>query len=319
MQNFKNIIIMFFCIAFSLCAGFLIRFFIHEYTSIKNDAADLFAIGAFVIFFIATLTLSMIREHISSDSAQDLLLSTASNLERAKSFAALFSIVFGASAALFAAQTVHQADSGSLQNNRIENAIDRYDQLEDEIEDIQLRLSRLHSQKAPAEDTKEQIADLEFQKDYKQKEKNEILLSSTYAEELRARNERQVDGVYLFDFFSSVLVRFGTIFILLYIFSILIGEYRRLDRRHMEVKQLLLAKRLNDQGITADAILNIRKALEIDDTPRTLRTNKSDLIITENFSELTSKTATAIFESAGSALQKSVPSDGQKTKDHGGK
>lgn len=307
MSNFKNIIIMLFCIALSFLAGFAVRGFIIIYTNLDKKFTDFFAIGAFIVFFIASLTLTMIREHISEDSAQDLLLSTASNLERSKSFAALFAIVFGASAALFAAQTVHQADTGSLQNNRIENAIDRYDQLNYEIEDIQWRLSKLRSQKEPATDAAEQITELESQKAYKEKEQDRILTSETYQEELRARNNRQVDGIFLFDFFSSVLVRLGTIFILLYIFSILIGEYRRLDRRHMEIKQLLLAKRLNDQRITSEAISKLRKALEIDDTPRILRANKSDLLMSENFSDLTSKTATAILESARNTLKTSLP------------
>jgi len=81
---------------------------------------------------------------------------------------------------------------------------------------------------------------------------------------------REIDGVFLFQFFSGLIVRIGTILILLYLFNICVKEYRRVDRRHsvfIEVASsyLILQKPNIDLALLRDA----RKSIHVDDgTPK---------------------------------------------------
>jgi len=98
------------------------------------------------------------------------------------------------------------------------------------------------------------------------------------------RNRQSIDGAFLFGFFSNLLVRIGTIMILLYLFSVLVREYRRIDKRHLELQQILLSTKLQLEGFDIELIKRARSVIKIDDTPNKSDTNETDTLFAEKFS-----------------------------------
>lgn len=75
----------------------------------------------------------------------------------------------------------------------------------------------------------------------------------------------EVDGQFLFDYFSSFFVRLASVAISLGFFTIVFYQFRRSDRQRAELEIIKLAYIMYNEGVSYDGMSSTRKSLAISD------------------------------------------------------
>lgn len=88
---------------------------------------------------------------------------------------------------------------------------------------------------------------------------NEIIEARTSSETVNA--DGTVKQIFVFQFISSIIVRLGTLGIILLLFGVALRQYRRYDRQILELRQVHLAISLAESGKSYAELKTIRESV----------------------------------------------------------
>lgn len=265
--------------------------------------ADVEGLIASTVFFTSSLIL-LIHTHdpktIELANSSAVIQSALKSLSIQKLAIAAGSIAIGIIAAYIAGQTILSTsnnygllDSDEPTTTAYSNRQEEYSKLSNELLDKSI---------TPTEQEAVTAKLTLLSKEIERIEKSGRL-------EIEAENKKNrepVDGVFLFRFFSNLFVRIGTIVILLYLFSVFVREYRKLDKRHLEFQQILLSFKLQEEGTNVELVKAARESIKIDDTPVQSETNEGDTQFADSYTDIVTKPVEKMSDITKSATQKIV-------------
>lgn len=199
-------------------------------------------------------------------------------LKKQMLLAAVFTAATGGLSIFLTAQTIYEADQAQTQfveNRAILNS----------LEDTQR--SRDDLQKSIPVDLSDQTA-LVLQEQLRALN-SEIRQLNLQVSGESARTVTNPDGSisseFLFQFFSNLFVRLGTIAIVVIMFGICFAQFRRLSTRYQEVYQLGLIVVMTEEGLDIDRAKAARAAFHIADEPSKVEKGSLETVFADQMND----------------------------------
>ena len=260
----------------SFLVGLISNLVFDELFSMASSDASAFGFVTGAAVFVIFITYRIVPGPSDEDSGTSTIHASLKVLSIQKLVAAVGALALGIAAAFVAGQTIITATTSSEQLTPRTPATTAY-------ESILQQQSELIS-RARNPDTESGTEALKLALEAASSALKRIEESGRLEFEATANSStQQIDGAFLFAFFSNLFVRVGTILILLFLFSVVVREYRRVDKRHLELQQILLASKLQTEQFDVEALKQARSILRIDDTPKRTDTNEADTQFSEKF------------------------------------
>jgi len=264
-------------ISFSILIALYAENYYYVYTTYESDFYFLITAACLTIIFFTAATLYFFR---TPEEAPTLKLTSVetidhqiNNLSRQKFLLACVSIALGVYAIYVATRGIEVAKSTvpsreaysldktiSLANRQLEQLLDTVPTIDGNTQEFQLK--RL-------EKTEKILSEIEIQ----QTERNRIL---------NQIESGSISGTFLFEFFSNILVRIGTIAITLTLWGFCFGLYRRCDIRINELKSTLLALKLVESRTELEQFKIARDAVIIIDEPKKLTATSVENVLSNH-------------------------------------
>ena len=292
-KNFTGMIIL---LVFGIAAAFLTVSILDEFTSLRANVGLFLFITMSLTWGFGVVWFSNFKEKIEIVDSQDNLSNTIRQLAVQKVGVAIAAIAIGVTAAILSGQTISTTANTSNSLEIKTPANDSYQRLltkrEEQISEFSVEGTGTSDSRSKAlEETNKAISSL--------------VQSGRLDEESKTNGtSREIDGVFLFQFFSNLTVRVGTILIVLYIFNIFVKEFRRIDRRHSQFMEILIALLMQKEKIDFASIKEGRASVGILDGSHDGELQVNDTAFGDHFAAAVTKPIQEMAEAIGKLTSK---------------
>jgi hypothetical protein len=266
----------------SITASILVAVLLDELgiLSSPSDRLTVTILLSLLLSFVCLVALSRALDGFDEKKISYEAYEQIKQASRSRQVAAALLFVFGLTAVIFAARAVDYA-TGDIQSFGVSSNLQAaYDRNADSISNFEQEMaSRVLTQ------SEEEIADFNNRMD------RLLATQSALGSELRAaksassliNEDGTVKQIFLFQYFSSLFVRLGTLGIVLILFGVILRQYRRYEKQILEVRQISLAIRLTKEGYDPQLLTGLRTAMLVDDEAKVGDKNELDTVFSSAY------------------------------------